>query len=120
MVHREPVGPCALITPWNFPAALVMRKVAAALAAGCAVVLKPSEETPLSALALAELGQRAGIPPGVFNVVTSDTAGTPDVGEELCTNPAIRALSFTGEAPCGPVCLWGHTADILSVQGAVG
>ena len=98
MVHREPVGPCALITPWNFPVALILRKAAAALAAGCSVVVKPSEETPLSALALAELGQRAGLPPGVFNVVTSDREGTPALGEELCTNPTIRAVSFTGNS----------------------
>lgn len=74
----------------------MVRKSAAALAAGCSVVVKPSEETPLSALALAELGDQAGIPRGVFNVVTSDRVGTPVVGEEMCTNPTIQAVSFTG------------------------
>ena len=74
----------------------MVRKSAAALAAGCSVVVKPSEETPLSALALAELGDQAGIPRGVFNVVTSDREGTPVVGEEMCTNPTIQAVSFTG------------------------
>lgn len=96
LLYRQAVGPCALITSWNFPLALVIRKSAAALAAGCSVVVKPSEETPLSALALAELGEQAGIPRGVLNVVTSDRGGTPAVGEEMCTNPIIQAVSFTG------------------------
>ena len=74
----------------------MIRKAAAALAAGCSVVVKPSEETPLSALALAELGEQAGIPRGVVNVVTSDRRGTPAVGEEMCSNETIRVVSFTG------------------------
>eukprot|EP00800_Vazella_pourtalesii_P014933 TRINITY_DN3913_c0_g1_i5.p1 TRINITY_DN3913_c0_g1~~TRINITY_DN3913_c0_g1_i5.p1 ORF type:complete len:326 (+),score=75.76 TRINITY_DN3913_c0_g1_i5:511-1488(+) len=83
----------------------MVRKSAAALAAGCSVVVKPSEETPLSALALAELGDQAGIPRGVFNVVTSDRVGTPVVGEEMCTNPTIQAVSFTGSCAVGK-CLY--------------
>ncbi|KAI6661242.1 NAD-dependent succinate-semialdehyde dehydrogenase [Oopsacas minuta] len=101
LLYREPIGACAFITSWNFPVLLPLRKTAAALAAGCTVVLKPSEETPLSALALAELGDRAGIPRGVFNVVTSDKSSTPAVGEEMCTNPDIQGLSFTGSCVVG-------------------
>ena len=97
LLYREPIGPCALITPWNFPLAMILRKASAALAAGCTVVVKPSEETPLSALALAQLGDRAGIPRGVFSVITTGSGETPDVVEELCTNPIIQGVSFTGE-----------------------
>jgi succinate-semialdehyde dehydrogenase/glutarate-semialdehyde dehydrogenase len=98
LVTREPVGVCAAITPWNFPAAMITRKAAPALAAGCTMVLKPSELTPLSALALAELAQRAGVPKGVFNVVTGDPAL---IGAELCANPLVRKLSFTGSTAVG-------------------
>ena len=98
LVTREPVGVCAAITPWNFPAAMVTRKVAPALAAGCTVVLKPASQTPLTALALVELAQRAGLPPGVLNVVTGSAAA---VGGELTANPAVRKLSFTGSTEVG-------------------
>jgi succinate-semialdehyde dehydrogenase/glutarate-semialdehyde dehydrogenase len=98
LVTREPVGVCAAITPWNFPAAMITRKAAPALAAGCTMVLKPSELTPLSALALAALAERAGIPPGVFNVVTGDPAA---IGGELCASPTVRKLSFTGSTAVG-------------------
>ncbi|PLL12921.1 succinate-semialdehyde dehydrogenase (NADP(+)) [Tabrizicola sp. TH137] len=95
---REPVGVCGIITPWNFPNAMITRKVAPALAAGCTVVVKPSEMTPFSALALAVLAERAGIPPGVVNVVT----GLPDgIGAEMTGNPALRKLSFTGSTRVG-------------------
>ncbi len=98
VVIKEPVGVCAAITPWNFPIAMITRKVAPALAAGCVVVLKPAEQTPFSALALAELGERAGIPKGVFNVVT----GNPEaIGGELCANPVVRKLTFTGSTAVG-------------------
>jgi succinate-semialdehyde dehydrogenase / glutarate-semialdehyde dehydrogenase len=98
LVIKEPVGVCAAITPWNFPIAMITRKVAPALAAGCVVVLKPAEQTPFSALALAELGERAGIPKGVFNVVT----GNPEaIGGELCANPVVRKLTFTGSTAVG-------------------
>ena len=97
-VIKQPIGVCALITPWNFPAAMITRKAAPALAAGCTVVIKPASQTPLSALALAELAQRAGIPPGVVNVVTG-SAGA--IGGELTSNPIVRKLSFTGSTEIG-------------------
>jgi len=84
MVIRQPIGVCAAITPWNFPIAMITRKVAPALAAGCPVVIKPAEATPLSALAVAELAQRAGMPPGVLNVITADAEQSIAVGKALC------------------------------------
>jgi succinate-semialdehyde dehydrogenase/glutarate-semialdehyde dehydrogenase len=99
MVSREPVGVCALITPWNFPSAMITRKMAAALAAGCTVVIKPAEETPLSALALAALCQEVGFPPGVVNVVT--TREPAAVGEAMCDDLRVRKLSFTGSTAVG-------------------
>jgi len=95
---KQPVGVCAAITPWNFPAAMITRKVAPALAAGCTMVLKPAELTPLSALALAELAARAGVPAGVFNVVTGDPRA---IGGELTSSPVVRKLSFTGSTEVG-------------------
>jgi succinate-semialdehyde dehydrogenase/glutarate-semialdehyde dehydrogenase len=100
LVAKEPIGVCAAITPWNFPAAMITRKVGPALAAGCAVVLKPAEATPLSALALAELAERAGVPQGVFNVLTGDPIA---IGGELCANPTVRKLSFTGSTEVGRI-----------------
>ncbi|TCS37057.1 succinate semialdehyde dehydrogenase [Paucimonas lemoignei] len=96
---KQPVGVCAAITPWNFPIAMITRKAAPALAAGCTMVVKPAEATPLSALAVAELGARAGIPAGVLNIVT--TARPAAVGGELTANPTVRKLSFTGSTPVG-------------------
>jgi len=98
LVTKEPVGVCAAITPWNFPAAMITRKVAPALAAGCPIVLKPAGLTPFSALAMADLGARAGVPPGVFSVVTGDSGA---IGGELCANPTVRKLSFTGSTEVG-------------------
>ncbi|WP_288377851.1 NADP-dependent succinate-semialdehyde dehydrogenase [uncultured Massilia sp.] len=98
LVTKEPIGVCAAITPWNFPAAMITRKVAPALAAGCPIVLKPAGLTPFSALAMAELGARAGVPPGVFSVVTGDSGA---IGGELCANPTVRKLSFTGSTQVG-------------------
>jgi len=98
VVIKEPIGVVAAITPWNFPAAMITRKCAPALAAGCPVVIKPATATPLSALALAELGERAGMPKGVLNVVTG-SAG--DIGGELTSNPTVRKLSFTGSTEVG-------------------
>jgi succinate-semialdehyde dehydrogenase/glutarate-semialdehyde dehydrogenase len=98
LVLKQPVGVCALITPWNFPAAMLTRKAGAALAAGCTVVAKPAEDTPLTALALAVLAERAGIASGAINVVTGD----PDrIGQELTANPIVRKLSFTGSTEVG-------------------
>lgn len=98
LATREPVGVCAAITPWNFPAAMITRKAGAALAAGCSMVLKPASQTPLSALALAELAERAGIPRGVFNVITGSAKA---IGGEICANPIVRKLSFTGSTEIG-------------------
>lgn len=98
VVLKEPVGVCAIVTPWNFPNAMITRKVAPALAAGCTVVIKPSEFTPFSALALGVLAERAGIPAGVVNIVT----GMPqEIGAELTSNPVVRKLSFTGSTRIG-------------------
>ncbi len=98
VVLKQPVGVCAAITPWNFPCSMIPRKVAPAIAAGCTVVIKPAEATPYSALALAELARRAGFPPGVINVVTGDA---PAIGGEMCANPTVRKLSFTGSTEVG-------------------
>jgi succinate-semialdehyde dehydrogenase/glutarate-semialdehyde dehydrogenase len=100
VVVKEPVGVCAAITPWNFPSSMITRKVAPALAAGCTVVIKPAEATPFSAFALAELAHRAGFPPGVLNVVTGDA---PAIGGEMCANPTVRKLSFTGSTDVGRI-----------------
>ena len=101
MVLKQPIGVCAAITPWNFPNAMITRKVAPALAAGCTVVVKPAEQTPLSSLALAELAHRAGFPAGVFNVVTGSADAAPIIGAELTANPTVRKLSFTGSTEVG-------------------
>ena len=98
VVTKEPIGVCAAITPWNFPAAMITRKVGPALAAGCPIVVKPAEATPLSALALAVLAERAGVPRGVFNVVTGEPKA---IGAEMTGNPVVRKLSFTGSTPVG-------------------
>ncbi len=103
VVLKQPIGVAAAITPWNFPCAMITRKVAPALAAGCTVVVKPAEQTPLSALALAELAARAGFPPGVFNVVTGSAASAPIIGGELTANPTVRKLSFTGSTEVGRI-----------------
>jgi len=101
LVIRQPIGVCAAITPWNFPVAMITRKTAPALAAGCTVVVKPAEQTPLCTLALAELAQRAGVPAGVFNVITADSAGSIEIGRVLCASPTVRHLSFTGSTEVG-------------------
>lgn len=103
LVIRQPVGVCAAITPWNFPLAMITRKVAPALAAGCPVVIKPAEQTPLTALAAAELAQRAGMPAGVLNVVTADGDHSIAVGKVLCESDAVRHLSFTGSTEVGRI-----------------
>ena len=103
LVIKQAVGVCAAITPWNFPIAMITRKVAPALAAGCTVVIKPAEQTPLSALAVAELAQRAGMPPGVLNVVTADSEQSIAIGKVLCTSDTVRHLSFTGSTEVGRI-----------------
>jgi succinate-semialdehyde dehydrogenase / glutarate-semialdehyde dehydrogenase len=96
---KQPIGVCAAITPWNFPMAMITRKAAPAIAAGCTIVLKPPSQTPLTALALAELAEKAGVPKGVFNVVTTDKAA--EVGKVLCESPLVRKFSFTGSTEVG-------------------
>ena len=108
---KEPVGVCGLITPWNFPAAMITRKAAPALAAGCTVVVKSPGETPLTSLALAELARRAGIPDGVFNVVTT-LANTPTVGKVITTHPTVKKVSFTGSTQVGRI-LMKQSSDTL-------
>ncbi|XP_011262891.1 uncharacterized protein LOC105255355 [Camponotus floridanus] len=102
-LFKQPVGVAALITPWNFPHAMITRKAAAALAAGCTCVVKPSEDTPLSALALADLAEQAGFPAGILNVLTTSVTNSPAVGLELCENPKVRVLSFTGSTAVGKI-----------------
>ncbi len=117
LVLRQPVGVVAAITPWNFPAAMITRKAGPALAAGCTMVLKPASQTPFSALALAELANRAGIPAGVFNVVTG-SAGA--VGGELTSNPLVRKLSFTGSTEIGRQLMEQCAKDIKKVSLELG
>ncbi|RLM18909.1 succinate-semialdehyde dehydrogenase (NADP(+)) [Brenneria alni] len=100
LVIKQPIGVCAAITPWNFPAAMITRKVAPALAAGCTMIVKPAEQTPFTALALAELAQQAGIPHGVLQVITGDAQS---VGKILCESPVVRKLSFTGSTEVGRI-----------------
>ena len=109
LVLKQPIGVSAMITPWNFPNAMITRKAGPALAAGCTVVLKPAEQTPLSALAMAELAERAGIPKGVFNVITGDA---PTIGKEMCANPTVRKVSFTGSTEVGRI-LMRQSADTI-------
>ena len=103
LVLRQPIGVCAAITPWNFPLAMITRKVAPALAAGCPVIIKPAELTPLTALAAAELAVRAGIPAGVINLLPADAAGSIAIGKVLCASDVVRHLSFTGSTEVGRI-----------------
>ena len=107
---KQPIGVCAAITPWNFPIAMITRKVGCALAAGCTIVVKPSEETPLCALAVAKLALDAGVPPGVFNVITSLDA--PGVGRALTADDRVRKLTFTGSTEVGKI-LYRQSADTI-------
>ncbi len=103
MVIKQPIGVCAAITPWNFPLAMITRKVAPALAAGCTVIIKPAELTPLTALAAAELAQRAGIPAGVLNMITADSDNSIAIGKVLCASDVVRHISFTGSTEVGRI-----------------
>jgi len=109
VVLKEPIGVCAAITPWNFPAAMITRKAGPAFAAGCPMVLKPASATPLSALALAVLAEEAGVPPGVFSVLTG---GSSDIGGEMTSNPLVRKLTFTGSTETGRA-LMRQSADTI-------
>ena len=103
MVIRQSIGVCAAITPWNFPLAMITRKVAPAIAAGCPVIIKPAEQTPLTALAAAELALRAGIPAGVINIVTADASNSIAIGKVLCASDVVRHISFTGSTEVGRI-----------------
>jgi len=116
-VTREPIGVCAAITPWNFPSAMITRKAGPALAAGCTMIVKPSELTPFSALALAELAHRAGIPPGVLNVVTGRSS---EIGAEFTSNPAVRKLSFTGSTRVGKLLMAQAASTVKKVSLELG
>jgi succinate-semialdehyde dehydrogenase/glutarate-semialdehyde dehydrogenase len=109
IVLKQPIGVCAAITPWNFPMAMITRKMAPGLAVGCTFVLKPAEQTPFSALALAELAERAGFPKGVINIVTGDPVA---IGKELCANPVVRKVTFTGSTEVGRI-LMRQSADTV-------
>ena len=117
IVLKEPIGVCAAITPWNFPSAMIARKAAPALAAGCSMVLKPASATPYSALALAELASRAGIPAGVFSVVTGSATM---IGQELTSNPLVRKLSFTGSTDIGKQLLAACASNVKKVSMELG
>ncbi len=103
LIVKQPIGVCAAITPWNFPLAMITRKVAPALAAGCTVIIKPAELTPLTALAAAELAQRAGIPAGVLNMITADSDNSIAIGKVLCASDVVRHISFTGSTEVGRI-----------------
>ena len=117
VVIKQPIGVAAAITPWNFPAAMITRKCAPALAAGCPVIVKPAEQTPYSALALAELADRAGIPPGVFNVITGDPE---PIGGELTGNPKVRKLSFTGSTEIGKLLMRQCAGSVKKISLELG
>jgi succinate-semialdehyde dehydrogenase/glutarate-semialdehyde dehydrogenase len=118
LVIKQPIGVVCAITPWNFPTAMITRKAAPALAAGCPIVVKPAAETPLSALALAELAERAGIPAGVFNVITTSDAQA--VGEEMTTNPLVRKVSFTGSTAVGKLLMKQCASTVKKVALELG
>jgi succinate-semialdehyde dehydrogenase / glutarate-semialdehyde dehydrogenase len=120
VVLKQPIGVCAAITPWNFPIAMITRKVAPAIAAGCTIVIKPAEQTPLSALAMAELAQRAGFPPGVINIVTADAERSIEVGKVLCDSPLVRHLSFTGSTPVGRILMQQCAATVKKLALELG
>jgi succinate-semialdehyde dehydrogenase/glutarate-semialdehyde dehydrogenase len=117
VVIKQPIGVVGAITPWNFPAAMITRKCAPAIAAGCTVVCKPAGQTPLSALALAVLAERAGLPPGVFNVITGSAA---EIGEELTANPLVRCIAFTGSTEVGKLLMRQAAATVKKVALELG
>jgi len=120
VVLKEPIGVCAGITPWNFPTAMITRKAAPALSAGCTMVLKPAEQTPLSALALLVLAERAGLPAGVLSVVTGDAADAPAIGGELTGNPTVRKLGFTGSTEVGKLLMAQCAGTVKKVSLELG
>ncbi|MGO9546691.1 MAG: NAD-dependent succinate-semialdehyde dehydrogenase [Rhodomicrobium sp.] len=117
IIHKQPIGVVGAITPWNFPFAMITRKVSPALATGCTVVIKPAPDTPLSALALAVLAQEAGIPDGVLNIVTGDAAA---IGKELTSNPLVRAITFTGSTRVGKILMEQSASTVKKVSLELG
>jgi succinate-semialdehyde dehydrogenase/glutarate-semialdehyde dehydrogenase len=120
IVTKEPVGVTAGITPWNFPAAMPTRKAAPALGAGCTMVLKPAEQTPLTALAVMRLGEEAGLPPGVLSVVTGDADDAPEIGREMTSNPLVRKLGFTGSTEVGKLLMAQCAGQVKKVSLELG
>ena len=120
LVLRQPIGVCAAITPWNFPIAMITRKVAPALAAGCPVIIKPAELTPLTALAAAELAIRAGIPAGVLNMVTADADNSIAVGKVLCASDVVRHISFTGSTEVGRILMAQSASTVKKMSLELG
>ncbi len=117
VVTREPVGVCAAITPWNFPSAMIARKVGPALAAGCTMVAKPATQTPYSAFALAELAERAGVPKGVFSVLTGKSG---EIGNEMTSNPIVRKITFTGSTEVGKLLMRQAASTVKKVSMELG
>ena len=117
---KQPIGVCGIITPWNFPAAMITRKVVPALAAGCPVVIKPAGTTPFTATALVELARRAGVPNGVINLISVSESDVAEVGDELCTNAGIRKISFTGSTNVGKVLMKKTASTIKKVSMELG
>ncbi|TMS57495.1 NAD-dependent succinate-semialdehyde dehydrogenase [Imbroritus primus] len=120
VVIKQPIGVCVSITPWNFPLAMITRKVAPALAAGCTIVVKPAEQTPLTALALGELAMRAGIPAGVLNILTADSANSIKVGEVLTTDPRVAHVSFTGSTEVGRILMRQSSSTVKKLALELG
>jgi len=120
MVIKQPIGVCAAITPWNFPLAMITRKVAPALAAGCPVVIKPAELTPLTALAAAELAIRAGIPAGVLNILTADSDNSIAIGKVICASDTVRHISFTGSTEVGRILMAQSAPSIKKLSLELG
>lgn len=120
IVTKEPVGVVGAVTPWNFPSSMITRKLAPALAAGCTAVLKPAHDTPLSALALAVLAEQAGIPKGVFNIVTGEAKAAAAIGEVLTTHPAVKKFSFTGSTAVGKLLMKQSSSTVKKVSLELG
>ncbi|MGH3747093.1 MAG: aldehyde dehydrogenase family protein, partial [Micromonosporaceae bacterium] len=120
MVLKQPIGVGAAITPWNFPAAMITRKAGPALAAGCAMVLKPAEQTPLTATAICALAEKAGVPAGVFNVVLGDVDDAAEIGREMTGNEQVRKISFTGSTAVGSLLMEQSAPSIKSVALELG
>jgi succinate-semialdehyde dehydrogenase/glutarate-semialdehyde dehydrogenase len=120
MVLKQAIGVCVAITPWNFPSAMITRKISPALAAGCPIIVKPAEQTPLSALALGELAVRAGVPPGVINILTADSSNSIEIGKLLCDSPVVKHLSFTGSNEVGRILMSQCAATVKKVALELG